>query len=333
MVLRTKSKYRVQLDILTPLGVSRDREDESVSERLQQNQLVIDEFRSADGVVGGPFEGMPLLLLTTTGARSGQSRTTPMVYFRDGTRLVVFAANGGSKSNPAWYHNLLVNPVAQVEVGTEAYQVTGAETGSSERERLWAQRVAEAPQLAQLQEQAGRSIPVVALTRVGSDQAATARSSTSGYRVVETGVTEAGLSTITRDVAVPHLTVPGGRGLGRLWEADGVLSRADAVESGDDAVNSPAESGPPFPTAGGVRFWTVTVPHEDPDAAPPAFLKTPTIDVGIVLSGQIVLEMEDGTAAQLSTGQAFAQQGTPHRWRNPHPVDAVIAVVMMGRDL
>lgn len=60
--------------------------DESVSERLQRNQLVIDEFRSAGGVVGGPFEGMPLLLLTTTGARSGQPRTTPMVYFKDGTR-------------------------------------------------------------------------------------------------------------------------------------------------------------------------------------------------------------------------------------------------------
>jgi hypothetical protein len=67
-------------------------------------------------------------------------------------------------------------------------------------------------------------------------------------------------------------------------------------------------------------------------AAPPAFLHTPTLDVGLVLSGQIVLEMEDGTAAELSTGQAFAQRSTPHRWRNPHPVDAVIPVVMMGQD-
>jgi len=155
---------------------------------------------------------------------------------------------------------------------------------------------------------------------------------TSSYRVVETGVTEKGLSTITRDVVVPLLTVPGGRGLGRLWEADGVLPGADAVSSGDDAVTSPAGSGPPFPTAGGVRFWTVTVPPEDPGAPPPAFLHTPTLDVGLVLSGQIVLEMEDGTAAELSAGQAFAQQSTPHRWRNPHPVDAVIAVVMMGQD-
>jgi hypothetical protein len=155
---------------------------------------------------------------------------------------------------------------------------------------------------------------------------------TSSYRVVETGVTEKGLSTITRDVEVPLRTVPGGRGLGRLWEADGVLPGADAANSADAAVNSPADSGPPFPAAGGVRFWTVIVPPEDPDAPAPAFLHTPTLDVGLVLSGQIVLEMEDGTLAELSVGQAFAQQSTPHRWRNPHPVDAVIAVVMMGQD-
>jgi deazaflavin-dependent oxidoreductase (nitroreductase family) len=137
-----------------------------VSDRLRQNQLVIDEFRSAGGVVGGNFEGLPLLLLTTTGARSGQPRTTPMIYLNDGTRLVVFAANGGTKNNPGWYHNLLANPLAQVEVGTEAYQVTSAEAESAERERLWAQRLTEAPELAELQKQAGRPIPVVALTRV-----------------------------------------------------------------------------------------------------------------------------------------------------------------------
>jgi deazaflavin-dependent oxidoreductase (nitroreductase family) len=298
-----------------------------VSERLQQNQQVIDEFRSAGGVVGGPFEGMSLLLLTTTGARSGQPRTTPMAYFRDGKQLVVFAANGGLKNNPAWYHNLLANPVAEVEIGTEAYQVTGAETGSADRERLWAQRVAQAPQLARLQEKAGRPIPVVALTPV--DSSTVVGTVTTGYRVVETGLTGAGLSTIASEGVVPVQVVPGGRGLARLWEADGVLTGAEPASSGDGVAPPP---GPPFPTAGGVRFWTVSVPPEDPDAAPPEFLRTATIDVGMVLSGQIVLEMEDGTVAELSAGQAFAQRGTAHRWRNPHPVDAVIAVVMMGRD-
>jgi mannose-6-phosphate isomerase-like protein (cupin superfamily) len=149
------------------------------------------------------------------------------------------------------------------------------------------------------------------------------------YRVVETGMTEAGLSTITRDGVVAAITVPGGRGLGRLWEADGVLPGGDAVRPGEN----PPAGGAPFPTVGGVRFWTVTVPPEDPETPPPAeFHHTPTLDVGIVLSGQIVLELEDGTAAELSAGQAFAQQNTPHRWRNPHAVDAVIAVVMMGQD-
>ena len=176
--------------------------------------------------------------------------------------------------------------------------------------------MAEAPQLAELQKQAGRTVPVVALTRVD----------TSSYRVVETGVNETGLSTITRDDVVPGLTVPDGRGLGRLWEADGVLPGADAVQSA-------AGDGTLFPAAGGVRFWTVTVPPEDP-AAPlsAAFHQTATLDLGLVLSGQIALEMEDGTSAELSAGEAFAQHGTPHRWRNPYPVDAVVAVVMLGRD-
>jgi len=154
---------------------------------------------------------------------------------------------------------------------------------------------------------------------------------TSSYRVVQTGVTETGLSTITQDGVVPVDTVPGGWGLGRLWEADGVLPGTDAAPPENDAAKPPAEAGPPFPPVGGVRFWTVTVPPDAPGAPAPEFLHTPTLDVGLVLSGQIVLEMEDGTSAELSAGQAFAQQNTAHRWRNPRSVDAVIAVVMMGQ--
>src|SRR5882757_3331828 len=155
---------------------------------------------------------------------------------------------------------------------------------------------------------------------------------TSSYRVVQTGVTDAGLSTITQDGVVPVQTVPGGWGLGRLWEADGVLPGADPATSGNGAMKPPTDAGPPFPPVGGVRFWTVTVPPDAPGAPAPEFLHTPTLDVGLVLSGQIVLEMEDGTSAELSAGQAFAQQNTAHRWRNPRSVDAVIAVVMMGQD-
>lgn len=136
-----------------------------MSERLQRNQLVIDEFRSAGGVVGGDFEGVPLLLLTTTGARSGQPRTMPVTYLRDGDRLVVFAANGGRTNHPGWYHNLLATPVADVEVGTETYTVAATETEGAERERLWARQLEHTPYFAGFQERARRRTPVVALTR------------------------------------------------------------------------------------------------------------------------------------------------------------------------
>ncbi|WP_405064474.1 cupin domain-containing protein [Kribbella sp. NBC_01505] len=145
-----------------------------------------------------------------------------------------------------------------------------------------------------------------------------------GYRVVDTSETAAGLSTIGKERFVPVDRVPDGRGLARLWEADGVLFGP----APDSSVESPL-----FPAAAGVRFWTVTVPPEAPGTQPPAeFHSTNTLDVGIVLSGRIVLEMEDGTSTELSAGQAFAQQGTPHNWRNLHTEDAVIAVVMMGWD-
>ncbi|TWF82949.1 nitroreductase family deazaflavin-dependent oxidoreductase [Kitasatospora viridis] len=137
-----------------------------MSERLQRNQLVIDEFRSAAGVVGGDFEGVPLLLLTTTGARSGEPRVMPMTYLADGERLVVFAANGGRPNHPGWYHNLLADPAARVEIGTEAFPVTATVLEGSERERLWAQQLVRTPYFEGFQERAGdRRIPIVALTR------------------------------------------------------------------------------------------------------------------------------------------------------------------------
>jgi deazaflavin-dependent oxidoreductase (nitroreductase family) len=136
-----------------------------VSERLQRNQAVIDEFRAGGGVVGGDFAGTPLLLLTTTGARSGQRRTMPLTYLRDGARLVVFAANGGRENQAGWYHNLLAHPSATVEVGTETFEVTSVAVEGAERERLWAQQVARTPYFAGFQERSGRLIPVIALTR------------------------------------------------------------------------------------------------------------------------------------------------------------------------
>ncbi|MEU6237127.1 nitroreductase/quinone reductase family protein [Kitasatospora sp. NPDC047058] len=135
------------------------------SERQQRNQLVINEFRSAGGVVGGDFDGVPLLLLTSTGARSGEPRTMPVTYLRDGARLVVFAANGGRPRHPDWYHNLLAEPTALVEVGAESYRVTATVTEGVERDRLWAQQLLRTPYFRTFQERAGRRIPVLALTR------------------------------------------------------------------------------------------------------------------------------------------------------------------------
>jgi deazaflavin-dependent oxidoreductase (nitroreductase family) len=132
---------------------------------MLRNQRVIDEFRAAGGVVGGDFAGVPLLLLTTTGARSGQRRTMPMTYLADGERLVVFAANGGRPRHPGWYHNLVAAPTALVEVGREAFEATAAVLTGDERDRLWERQVARAPYMAGFQDRSGRLIPVVALTR------------------------------------------------------------------------------------------------------------------------------------------------------------------------
>jgi deazaflavin-dependent oxidoreductase (nitroreductase family) len=136
-----------------------------MSERLLRNQRVIDEFRANGGVVGGDFTGVPLLLLTTTGARSGQRRTMPVTYIADGARLVVFAANGGRENRPGWYHNLMATPTALVEVAREAYEAVASELGGAERDRLWERQVARAPYMADFQTRSGRLIPVVALTR------------------------------------------------------------------------------------------------------------------------------------------------------------------------
>ncbi|MEV6008229.1 nitroreductase family deazaflavin-dependent oxidoreductase [Streptomyces sp. NPDC051976] len=126
---------------------------------------MIDEFRATGGMVGGDFAGVSLLLLTTTGARSGERRTMPLTYVKDGARLVVFAANGGREPHPGWYHNLLADPSATVEVGGESFEVTAEVTEGAERERIWAQQVARAPYFASFQERSGRVVPVVALTR------------------------------------------------------------------------------------------------------------------------------------------------------------------------
>jgi deazaflavin-dependent oxidoreductase (nitroreductase family) len=131
------------------------------------NQAIIEEFRANEGVVGGPFQGAPVLLLTSTGARSGARRTTPVMYLPDGERMVIFASKGGAPTNPAWYHNLVANPSATVEVGTDTVDVDAAVTSGEERRRLFDRQAELYPQFADYAEKTSREIPVVALSPKG----------------------------------------------------------------------------------------------------------------------------------------------------------------------
>lgn len=131
------------------------------------NTQVIEEFRANGGKVGGNFEGAELVLMTTTGARSGAVRTNPVVYFHDGDRIYVIASAGGAPTNPAWYHNLAANPELTVEVGAEKYQARAVQVADeSERAKLYAQAVAIMPGFGEYAKTAGRTIPVLHLDRV-----------------------------------------------------------------------------------------------------------------------------------------------------------------------
>ncbi|SPL97609.1 AclJ [[Actinomadura] parvosata subsp. kistnae] len=127
------------------------------------NQQVIEEFRANGGKVGGMFEGAPLVLLTTVGARTGRRRTNPAVYLRDGERILVFASNAGAATHPAWYHNVLAEPRVTVELGTATFAARAVPLDGEERDRLYARQAALDPAFAAYQEQTERVIPVVAL--------------------------------------------------------------------------------------------------------------------------------------------------------------------------
>jgi deazaflavin-dependent oxidoreductase (nitroreductase family) len=134
------------------------------------NERVIREFRANKGRVGhlGGFpQEYPVLLLTTTGAKSGRPHTTPLMYVRDGGRPVVFASAGGSPNNPAWYHNLLAHPEVGVEMGEESFGAVAVVAEGAERERLWKLAVASNPPLGAYPEKLDRLIPLITLERQG----------------------------------------------------------------------------------------------------------------------------------------------------------------------
>ena len=137
-----------------------------MSDREDWNSNIIQEFRTNEGKVGGPFDGAPLLLLHTTGARSGEERINPMMYLADGDRLVVFASKGGAPTNPDWFHNLVANPEVEIEVGTERRKVRARVAEGEEHDQLYAEQSRRYPQFAKYQEGTDRTIPVVILEAV-----------------------------------------------------------------------------------------------------------------------------------------------------------------------
>ncbi|MFI9385962.1 nitroreductase family deazaflavin-dependent oxidoreductase [Kutzneria sp. NPDC052558] len=130
------------------------------------NQSVITEFRANGGRVGGPLEGIDLVLVTHTGARTGRALTTPLGYFTDGDDLVVIAANQGSATHPSWYHNLVATPSVTVEVGAERYDAVAHVATGAERSRLWSTISADKPFFTDFAAKAApREIPVIILRR------------------------------------------------------------------------------------------------------------------------------------------------------------------------
>jgi len=136
-----------------------------VSDTSDFNRAIIDEFRANEGRVGGPFEGSPVLLLTSTGAKSGERRTTPVMYLPDGERMVVFASKGGAPDHPSWYKNLEANPDATIQVRRERIPVRARTAQGSERTRLWELMNEVWPAYDEYQRRTDREIPVVVLER------------------------------------------------------------------------------------------------------------------------------------------------------------------------
>lgn len=137
-----------------------------MSEHNDWNQKVIDEFRANDGKVGGMFEGAPLLLLHTTGARTGLNRVHPLMYQQVGDELAVFASNAGAAKHPDWYFNLLADPDGRIETGSETVGVQARVAEGEERDRIWATQKQRFSNFAEYEQTAGaRQIPVVILTR------------------------------------------------------------------------------------------------------------------------------------------------------------------------
>ncbi len=135
--------------------------------RTARTAALVEDFRAHGGkVTSGPFVDRDLLLLTTTGAKSGLPRLTPLVYSRAGDRYVIVASKGGAPTDPAWYLNLIANPIVTAEVGLERFRARAVVADGAERDRLFAERAARYPAFGEYQQRTTRVIPVVLLERL-----------------------------------------------------------------------------------------------------------------------------------------------------------------------
>jgi deazaflavin-dependent oxidoreductase (nitroreductase family) len=136
-----------------------------MSDQKAYNLKLIEDFRASRGASNDAFAGRPLLLLTTIGAKSGQPRTTPLMYVPDGERLLVIASNAGAPKHPDWYRNLLAHPTATVEVGTDTFEASAVVLEGAERQQQWDKIAAAYPFFTDHQAKISREIPLIALKR------------------------------------------------------------------------------------------------------------------------------------------------------------------------
>jgi deazaflavin-dependent oxidoreductase (nitroreductase family) len=130
------------------------------------NNAIIEEFRANAGKVGGVFEGKPVLILHHTGAKTGEARLNPLMYQSTDGGIAIFASKGGAPRNPDWFHNLVANPLASVEVGTEIYPVRARVAEGEERDRIFTRQKEAFPQFADYEKSTTRTIPVIVLERL-----------------------------------------------------------------------------------------------------------------------------------------------------------------------
>jgi deazaflavin-dependent oxidoreductase (nitroreductase family) len=130
------------------------------------NAQNIEEFRANHGRVTGPFDGAPLLILHTVGARSGEPRTNIMMYLADGDRYLLFGSNAGADTSPGWYFNTTANPRVRIEVGDDVFDAQATELTGAERDEKYAEQARRYPGFADYEQNTSRIIPVVALSRV-----------------------------------------------------------------------------------------------------------------------------------------------------------------------